>query len=75
MCRGIGQVPGDYRDDDPDDPDVWRMNFHGSLLFDVEQRLYSWVKETTVTMHLDEGRKTLDARGLQHSNNREVQDR
>eukprot|EP01043_Picozoa_sp_COSAG02_P027391 COSAG02_NODE_1614_length_11668_cov_77.958078_6_plen_1082_part_00 len=63
MYGGIGQVPGDYGNSDPDDPSLWRMDFYGNLIFDVEQRLYSWVKsDNTLTMHIDEG-KTLDTQG------------
>jgi hypothetical protein len=63
MYGGIGQVPGDYGNSDPDDPDLWRMDYYGNLIFDVEQRLYSWVKsDNTLTMHIDEG-KTLDTQG------------
>lgn len=69
MYGGIGQVPGDYGDGDPDDLDVWRMDYYGNLVFDVEQRLYSWVKkDNTLTMHLDEG-KTLDTQGAATDNN------
>ena len=65
MYGGIGQVPGDYGDSDPDDPDAWRMDYYGNLVFDVEQRLYSWVKkDNTLTMHLDEERHWIP-RGLQ----------
>jgi hypothetical protein len=63
MYGGVGQVPGNYGDDDPDDPRLWRMDYYGNLVFDVEQRLYSWVKkDNTLTMHIDEG-KTLDSQG------------
>ena len=68
MYGGIGQVPGDYGDNDPDDPDSWRMDYYGNLIFDVEQRLYSWVKkDNTLTMHLDEG-KMLDTQGAATDN-------
>ncbi len=63
MYGGIGQVPGNYGNDDPDDLNFYRMDYYGNLVFDIEQRIYSWPKASNdVHYVLDEG-KMLDTQG------------
>lgn len=54
------QQAGDLEYDDPDDPNTYRWDINGNLIYNVEQRIYSWVpRKGFIEMVIDEGKSIL----------------
>ncbi len=54
------QQAGDLEYDDPDEPGLYRWDLYGNMIFNVEQRIYSWVpRKGFIEMVIDEGKSIL----------------
>lgn len=54
------QQAGEFEYDDPDVPGTYRWDLYGNLIYNVEQRIYSWVpRKGFMEMVIDEGKSIL----------------